>query len=111
MSIPGLNSALNGVHQAVHKYETHASNISRLSFSEPAEPKQVQEKTQQPSVPQTDTEKDLNNVTASRPGEIEEVDLATEMTGTIVASHNFQANLKIIEQADAITQQLLDIFG
>lgn len=112
MKILSLNSAINGMHQAIHKYRTHAANIAKLSFSEPAGPEKVYERIQEqpsPSIEKAETE--FSALQTFRPEEIEEIDLATELTGTIVASHNFKANLKVLEQTDAMTEQLLDIIG
>jgi len=83
-----ISSALNGMNQAISRFDASASRIARTGLSPAGAP---------PS-------------TAAAPGE-DTVDLSSNMVSLLDAQNNFEANTKTVAVSDQMTQSTLDMIG
>lgn len=112
MSISAITSALQGLNQATYKLENHASRIAQsgsvLDMQEQPQ-KEVRETDNDTGVRSLDDKMNAGRETLIN--RVQDIDLAEEMTGTMVAGQEFKANLKVLQQTDDMMKHLLDIFG
>jgi len=104
--ISSIDASLYGINHAMRNYEKHTTNISE-AFLDRTE--QKERNIDSEGVQLEDTAPVNHMEHKSLQNKVEEIDLATEMTGMLSAKHAFEANLKALRQSDEMTKHLLDM--